>query len=197
MLISLVFIAAVVQVLGAFAYIRATLHGETRPDRVSWFLWGATPLVGTVIILIEGTASWAVLPVFMAGFIPVLVLAGSLFNKNAYWKLGRFDYVCGALGLLALVLWLMANQPVVALVMLVATDGLAALPTIRKAWTNPETETASVYFAALFGGFAALVNVQEWVVLEYAFPLYLFLVNWVLLFAIYRRRIYAKSGMSS
>ena len=68
--------------------------------------------------------------------------------------------------------------------------GFAALPTIRKAWTHPETETGAPFIAALFGGFAALVSVQDWVILEYAFPVYLFGINWVLLYSIYRRRIF-------
>lgn len=189
MFISLVFIAAIVQLLGAAAYIRGTLRGETKPNRVSWTLWGSAPLAGGAIILMEGTASWAILPIFMAGVIPVLVLAGSFFNKQAYWKLGRFDYACGAFGGLALLMWLWASQPAVAIVMLALTDGLAVLPTVRKAWTNPETETSAAYFGALFGGVAAVLNVQEWTALEYAFPVYLVTANLVLLFAIYRNAI--------
>ncbi|MBT6883314.1 MAG: hypothetical protein HOA30_04560 [Rhodospirillaceae bacterium] len=190
MLTYFVIFAAVIQLIGGVAYVRDTLAGRARPNRVSWILWAATPIIGTGIILLEGTQSWAVLPIFMSGFIPLMVLTGSFFNTHAYWKLGTFDYVCAALGGLALTAWLLADQPVMALVLLVATDGFAALPTIRKAWTHPETETGAPFIAALFGGFAALVSVQDWVILEYAFPVYLFGINWVLLYSIYRRRIF-------
>lgn len=186
MLVFFVIAAAVFQLFGGYAYIRATIKGHTKPNRVSWALWGAAPLISTVIIFHEGIVSWAVLPVFMAGFIPVLVLLGSYFNKQAYWELHAFDYVCGAMGVISLVLWLWAEQPVIAVVMLVMTDCFAALPTIRKAWSHPETETAMVYLAAMFGGIAGLVNLSELVVIEFAFPLYLALINLVILVAINR-----------
>jgi hypothetical protein len=188
MLIALALFAAAVQVVGGGIYIRETLRGATQPNRVTWFLWGAAPMIATAIVLVEGKATWATLPVFMAGFVPMLTFVASYFNPRGYWHLGRFDYVCGALGLAALVAWLIASEPVVAFVMLVLTDGLAALPTIRKAWSHPETETAAAYLAAMFSGLAGLANVNEWGVLEYAFPLYLVAVNVVVLYAIYRRR---------
>lgn len=187
MLVFIVLVAATFQLLGGCAYLHATIKGRAKPNRVSWALWGAAPLISTIIILHEGIVSWSVLPVFMAGFVPVLVLIGSYFNKQAYWKLQTFDYVCGAIGLISLVFWLVADQPVIAVVMLVMTDCFAALPTIRKAWYYPETETAIVYLAALFGGIAGLVNLNELVVIEFAFPLYLVLINLVILLAINRR----------
>ncbi len=194
MLISLVVFAAVIQMFGAGIYIRDTLRGRTKPNRVTWFLWAAAPLIATAIIVVEGKLNWTALPVFMAGFVPALIFAASFFNANAYWRLGRFDYACGALGLISLAMWVAVSQPIIAFIMLMATDGLAALPTIRKAWTNPETETGAPYAAALFGGLAGVANVQNWVTLEYAFPLYLVAVNIAVLFAIYRKRVPAVSG---
>jgi hypothetical protein len=194
MLIFFVFAAAAFQLFGGYAYIRATIKGRTRPNRISWALWAAAPLISTIIIFHEGAQSWAVLPIFMAGFIPLLVLLGSYFNKQAYWKLQKFDYVCGAMGLISLVLWLWADQPVIAVVMLAMTDCFAALPTIRKAWYNPETETAIVYLAAMFGGIAGLANLRELAVIEFAFPLYLVVINILILVAINRSALTFSGG---
>lgn len=191
MLVSFVIIAAALQFLGGCAYIHATIKGRTKPNRVTWALWAAAPLISTVIIFLEGVFSWAVLPVFMAGFVPTLVLISSYFNKQAYWKLQAFDYVCGAIGVISLIFWLMADQPVIAVVMLVITDCFAALPTIRKAWHHPETETAIVYLAALVGGIAGLLNLNQLVVIEYAFPLYLVLINFLILLTINRKMLSA------
>lgn len=189
MLVFFVIAAAAFQLFGGYAYIRATIKGRTKPNRVSWALWAAAPIISIIIIFHEGAQSWAALPVFMAGFIPVLVLLGSCFNKQAYWKLQKFDYVCGAMGVISLVLWVVADQPVIAVVMLAMTDCFAALPTIRKAWHHPETETAIVYVAAMFGGIAGLANLTELAVIEFAFPLYLVLINVLILVAINRRAL--------
>lgn len=194
MLVFFVFAAAAFQLFGGYTYIRATIKGRTRPNRVSWALWAAAPLISTIIIFHEGAQSWALVPVFMAGFVPFLVLLGSYFNKQAYWKLQTFDYVCGAIGMISLVLWLWADQPVIAVVLLVMTDCFAALPTIRKAWHYPETETAMVYLAAMFGGIAGLANLRELAVIEFAFPLYLMLINILILVAINRSALPFNGG---
>jgi hypothetical protein len=188
MLIALALVAAAVQVLGGGIYIRDTLKGRSQPNRITWFLWGAAPMIATAIVVGEGRASWATLPVFMAGFVPFLTFVASYINPRAYGRLGTFDYACGVLGLASLVVWLVAEEPVTAFVMLVVTDGLAALPTIRKAWSHPETETSAAYYAAMFSGLAGLANVAEWTTLQYSFPIYLVAVNAVILYAIHRRR---------
>lgn len=194
MLIATLLVAAFCQLLGGLAYVRDTLNGRTKPNRVSWALWAAAPIIAVAIALTEGAPSWSLLPVFMAGFVPVLILVSSYFNAQAYWRLDRFDYLCGTFGALALLMWLWASQPIIAVIMLVTTDALAALPTIRKAWSNPDTETSIAYVAALFGGLAALANIHEWVVLHYAFPIYLVGVNLMLLFAIYRKGIFVRAN---
>lgn len=194
MFVYLVIVAALAQFLGGCAYVRATLKGHTKPNRVTWALWGAAPILSTIILVLEGAASWAVVPVFMAGFIPMLVLFSSFFNKQAYWKLNTFDYVCGAMGAISLIFWLVADQPVVAVVMLVLTDSFAALPTIRKAWSNPETENAAVFVTGLIAASAGLMTLDNWRVLEYAFPVYLVLVNVMILSAMYGRTVFVKKS---
>lgn len=39
----LVMVSAAVSIGGASAYIRDTLKGTTKPNRVSWFLWALAP----------------------------------------------------------------------------------------------------------------------------------------------------------
>ena len=184
-----VFVGAAVQFLGGVAYIKDTLRGKTKPNRVTWFLWMLAPYIGTAAA-ISGGVSWAILPVFMAGFIPMLVLFASFLNKNAYWKLGSFDYLCGAFSLLALLLWIITEQAVVGIVFAIIADGLAALPTLVKAWRYPETETAAAYAAALFGALTSFLAVQKWIFIEYAFSLYLVIVCSAILFAMYRKNLF-------
>jgi hypothetical protein len=116
------------------------------------------------------------------------VLLASFLNKNAYWKLGTFDYVCGVVSILALVLWLITKEAVVAIIFAVIADGLAALPTLVKAWGFPETETGAVYAATLFGALTSFLAIQMWAVSEYTFPAYLVFIDSAILVAIYRKK---------
>ena len=182
-----VFVGAAAQFIGGVAYIKDTLWGETKPNRVTWFLWTLAPFIGTAAALSDGVG-WAVLPVFMAGFVPMCVLLASFINKNAYWKLGIFDYACGGVSILALVLWYITNEPVIAVIFAATADGLAALPTLAKAWSYPETETSAVYATALFGALTSFLAIQMWTASEYIFPAYLVFIDSAILLAIYRKK---------
>ena len=82
----------------------------------------------------------------MAGFLPLLIFLSSFVNKNSYWKLKKLDYICLALAVLALILWKITNNPLLAIIFSILADFFAALPLIIKIYKFPETETISAYF---------------------------------------------------
>lgn len=183
----LVFLGATVQLVGIVSYIRETLQGDTKPNKITWLMWAVAPLIATAAALSDGVG-WAVLPVFMAGFGPLMVFIVSFVNPNAYWKLERFDYLCGFCSLLALVLWGITKEPVIAIVFAIASDGFAAIPTLMKLWIYPETETVSPFTAGLFSALTSFAAIKIWSFSSYAFAAYLVVINICLIFAFYRRK---------
>lgn len=132
------------------------------------------------------------LPVFMAGFGPLLVLIASFVNKKSYWKLEKFDYLCGAFSILALILWGITKEPVIAIIFSIMSDGFAGIPTLIKSWKYPETETASAYIAGLFSAITSFFALKILNFTVIAFPIYLIIANSLLISAIYRKRIFNK-----
>jgi hypothetical protein len=187
----LVIIAAVGSLLAAFVYIRSMFVGGTKPNRVSWLMWAIAPLIATAAAISNGVG-WAVLPVFMAGFSPFLIFAASFFAKKAYWKPSSFDYVCGALSAVALIMWWLTKAPNIAIVFAIASDALASVPTLTKAWTNPETESVWPFLIGVFGAASSLAVATLWTFSEYAFPIYLMIVNILVLFSLYNRNFIPK-----
>jgi hypothetical protein len=185
----LVFLGAAVQLVGIWSYIKDTVRGDAKPNRVSWLLWSIAPLIGTAAAISDGV-TWAILPVFMSGFGPFLVFIASFVNKNSYWKLEKFDYWCGALSLLALLLWWITKIPEVAILFAILSDGLAAIPTLVKSWKYPETENAGPFTAGLFNSLTSFAAVKMWNFSSIAFPIYLVIVNISIALAIYRRKIF-------
>lgn len=183
----LVLFGAVIGLLGASFYIKDTLAGKTKPNRVTWLLWSIAPLIGTAAALADGVR-WAVLPVFIAGFAPFLVFLASFANSKAYWKLSPFDYWCGFFSLFALILWWLSKEPAIAILLAIISDGLAALPTIIKSWHHPHTESSIVFSTGLINSFTSFTVITAWTFSEYAFPAYLVGMNALLLFAIYRKK---------
>ncbi len=195
MLQYLVFIGAVVQLLGIFSYMKETLKGNTKPNRVTWLMWAIAPLIATFAAIADGVG-WSVLPVFMAGFGPLLVLTASFVNKNSYWKLGTFDYLCGFCSLLALALWAITKEPVVAIIFAIISDGFAAIPTLAKSWKHPETETLDAYTATLFSVLTSFTIIKTWNFSSLAFPIYLLIICILIIFAILRPKIIVRSDIS-
>jgi len=187
----LVIIAAIASLLAAFVYIRSMFVGGTKPNRISWLMWAIAPLIATAAALSNGVG-WAVLPVFMAGFSPFLIFTSSFFAKKAYWRLSTFDYVCGVLSAIALIMWWLTQNPNVAIVFAIASDALASIPTLTKAWANPETESVWPFIIGVFGATCSLAVATLWIFSEYAFPAYLIIINIMVLIALYSKQLIAQ-----
>jgi hypothetical protein len=186
----LVIIAAVASLLAAFVYIRSMFVGGTKPNRISWLMWAIAPLIATAAAFSNGVG-WSVLPVFMAGFSPFLIFTASFFAKKAYWRLSSFDYVCGALSVIALIMWWLTKNPNVAILFAIGSDALASIPTLTKAWTNPETESIWPFLIGAFAAASSLAVATLWSFSEYAFPSYLIIVNIMVLLALYNKQVIA------
>jgi hypothetical protein len=183
----LVLIAASATLVAAVAYIRSMFKGETKPNRVTWLMWTVAPFTATFAAFSSG-ATWAAVPVFMSGLSPFLILLASFLNKRAYWKLSAFDYACGALSALALVLWYVTENPNVAIVFAIFSDALAAIPTIRKAWRNPQTEFRWLFVVGVFSPLTSFLVATDWSFSEIAFPVYLVGINILLVFSVSKRQ---------
>jgi len=184
----LVCLSALIGLGGAAAYIRDTLSGQTQPNRVSWSMWALAPLVGAAAAVDSGADLWATSRIFLAGFLPLLVVIASFVSRQGYWKLTRFDIACGCLSLLALIVWAAVDSPRTAILLAATGDGLACLPTLRKARRHPETETSIAYVAGFLSALLVMPSIPTWDIENAAYLVYLLVANALLLLAVYRRR---------
>lgn len=184
----LVLLSAVISLSGAFAYIRDMFRGKSKPNLITWGLWAFAPLIATGAALSAQADIWATVRIFMSGFGPLLIFLVGLFLSQSYWKLTWFDYACGALSLVALGAWLIADSPVLAILLAAVADLFAALPTIIKAWKYPETETLYTYFVGLFTASIILPAIPVWNIENAAFQIYLLIANVALFFSVLRGR---------
>jgi len=163
--------AAIIDLLGSVSYAVGTWRGTTKPNRVSWFLWTLVPFIAFAAQINQGVTYQAGFT-FAVGFGPLLVLLASFKDHHAYWRISHFDYVCGALSLLAIILWAITKTGNVAIALSVAADGLASVPTIVKAWRHPETESAIAYAVGIMSSLVTLLTLKDWTFAGYGFALY-------------------------
>jgi len=186
--IFIVILGSAIGWIGSAAYLRDTLAGRTKPHRVTFLIWGTAPLIGVAASFANGVR-WAALPVLMTGLAPALIFLASFHNKNARWEIRPFDYICGAFSILALMLWGLTHEPDIAILFAILSDALAALPTMRKAWTHPETETPLAYATSLISVLTSFVVMPEFTFSACAFPVYLLGCNSIILLVLGRKKL--------
>lgn len=183
-----VILGVLINFFGSAYYIADTLKGKTRPNRVTWILWTVAPLVAFAAQKTEGVGLSA-LVTFTAGFIPLLILISSFINKKSHWNLTKFDLFCGLLSVIGLMMWAITSRGNVAIIFSILADAFAAIPTIRKAFMHPETETWQGFLAALVSAAVALLTINKWNFASYSFPAYLILANGIIVILILRPKI--------
>jgi hypothetical protein len=114
---------------------------------------------------------------FSTGFLPLMTFIASFVNKKAEWKLTRFDLLCGFLSVLGLILWLITKVGNVAIFFSIVADGLAAVPTIVKAYKYPETELAWPWIATSIGVVLTLSTIKGLTFANSGFIIYIFLID--------------------
>jgi len=169
-----------IRLIGGTQYAWGVATGKARPNPITWFLWGLTPLIAFAAqVQYEFTAQSLVLLALAAS--PLIISALAIIKYGLREHLNLFSVTCGVLAGIGIVLWQVTSVPELAIIFSIAADIFATLPTLRKAYRDPGSEYAWPYAWSVLSMIITLLTVQEWVFLVYAFPLYMLLIN-VLLF---------------
>lgn len=137
-------VAAVLLVfIGYIPYIRDIIKGTTIPHVYSWFLWGFVTAI-VFALQVTGGAGIGSLVTLSAAIMCVVVVVLSLKLHRSKFDITYLDTLFLILGFISLGVWLLAKQPVLSAILATITDLLAFVPTIRKSWNKPHTETLSM-----------------------------------------------------
>ncbi|WP_258088837.1 hypothetical protein [Weissella fangxianensis] len=185
----LVLVGALCSVVFGSVYLIATIQGRAQPNKVTWLLWAVSPLISVVATIAATGFDWSILPVFMAGFMPLLVFIASMFNKSAYWKLSFLDYLCGIVAIFAIIIWRLTDDPILAIIFSILSDAIASLPTLHKAWLYPNTEAPVYYIGGVISSTSAiLAATTHWSFSTTSFPIYLFILDTSLMLIVILRK---------
>jgi len=192
---QIIYIGIITGLITSLWYIKSIFYGTTKPNLVSWVLWMLAPFIA-VFFQLKAGAGLSIVPVFMAGFGPFLVIIFSLWNKNAYWKINAFDLICGFFSVMALITYIFTYNLEISILFAIVSDGLAAIPTLVKSWKFPETENSVTYLGGIFSSTLSLLIIDNWIFSIYSFNIYLILMNIAIVFCIYNKKIF-KEPISS
>jgi hypothetical protein len=174
-------IAAVVLATARYGtYFYTIYQGQTKPHAFSWLLWGMVTGVGTLaqFDLNGGPSAYAL--AFVSVTCLMIAVLSFFIGERDYTKSDWFALIAC---FIAVPLWQVTNNPLIALVLIMAIDALTYWPTIRKSFHKPDTEPPISYGFAGMRYFLMLFAVPDptWQTLMY--PFFLMITDWG--FAVY------------
>lgn len=176
---NFILVGVAIQFLTAVGYVIDTIKGKVKPNRVSWFLWMLAPGIAFFAEIKQGVGLQSLMT-FIVAFVPLMVLLSSFVNKKSYWKLSTLDFICGAFSLAGLILWLVTKTGNIAIIFSILADMMASIPTVVKAYKEPESEGALVFWAGVILGGLTILTINNWTIAVAAYPIYILIMNLVI-----------------
>jgi YVTN family beta-propeller protein len=175
----IVWLGALCNVLFPIPMIIATARGEQRPSRVSFFMWtteasiafaaSAAAGAGLGALIVSGAAAAVLGAVFVATFLPQLHGRHIAVDPAPWWQ-SWVDRGCLTVCAVALLGWYLTSNPLVALILAITTDAVAALPTFVRGWRGEEDWFPYLGFA--INAACAFVVITDWSLAQWAFTYY-------------------------
>jgi hypothetical protein len=178
-------LAALVGIADTVPYVRDTVRRSTRPHRGTWLIWGVLAIVVCFSQRADG-ASWSLV---MAGTQAVLTTAiFVLAVRLGTGGVSATDALMITVAAAGVAGWLIADEPVVATLCVVAADLIAAAMMVPKTYRDPGSETLSTFGFASLGGALAIGSVGAIEPTLLLYPAYYCIVNGAIALLIFLRR---------
>lgn len=152
-------IAALLAIAGNLPYLWDILKGRVRPHPYTWLVWSivsATVFFGQVA---KGAGIGA-LPTAASEIFTLIIFFFSL--KYGFDGITRMDTAFLVVALLGLIPWALTKDPTLSVVIAVGIDVVGFIPTLRKTWAEPATETPLLYASNVARHILALFSLQAY-----------------------------------
>lgn len=184
-------IAIILTFVGYIPYDRDIIKGSTKPHIFSWFVWGLVTLI-VFALQVYGGAGIAALVTLCAALMCIGVIFLGLKHKSLS-DITKMDVVFFIGALISVAVWIFAKQPVFSAILATTIDILAFIPTIRKSWHRPHTETLSMTLITTFRFGLVLISLDKYSLLTVLYPITWLLGNGLFsLMLMYRRMVVGK-----
>lgn len=174
-----------------FPYLRDIIKRKTEPHMYSWLVWTILQVVGVAAQLKDGAGygAWA-LAVGALFCFAIFLLSFKYGTKN----ISKFDLFCLVSAIGAICIYLFISNPIWATIVVALTDFVGFLPTFRKGYEEPFSETPSTFIMSGMANVLSIVALQNYSVTTLLYLGSLFFTN--LSFAtmiLLRRKILGKT----
>ncbi len=155
--------------IGYVPYLKDTISGKTQPHVISWFLWTLVSFIAFGLQWSKGAGAGSYAN-FAMGLICLVLFVFSL--KNGTREIKKVDIASLIMAILAITLWLIVDQPIWSMVLVVFIDALSFAPTFVKSWAKPRQETLFTWVLGMVRQGFILLSLQEMNLVTAMFPTY-------------------------
>jgi hypothetical protein len=152
-------IAALLAIAGNIPYVLDVFRGKVKPHTYTWFVW---TLVSAIVFfgqLAKGAGVGAI-PTAASEVFTLIIFLLSL--KYGYRRIKWADTLFLLLALIGIVCWVLTKDPTLSIVIAVSIDVVAFIPTLRKTWEEPGTETPILFSANVVRHVLALFSMEAY-----------------------------------
>ena len=178
-------LATSLTVISYFPYIRDIFKRQTRPHVYTWLIWLITQGTATAALLYGG-GGWGSASLIIGTALVFLLFLLSL--KFGTKNITKSDMIVLTLALLAIIVWWLLDKPLLAVLMASAIDGLGYIPTYRKSWHDPRSETVLFWVGMVAAGLLSIVSLSEYNLLTTTYLVTLVVANIILVVLLVLRR---------
>ncbi len=176
----------VILAMGSYVpYIKNALFGKTRPHAFSWLIWTILTGVGFFIQTANGAGPGAWFNGVMTVVCAILTVIGFVKGRK---EIISYDWISFILAFVAIYLWLVEKDPTISIAFVIVADALGMVPTVRKSFVHPYSETMETYAINAFRVFLAIFALDKFTFVTASYHVYMICANMLLVAILVLRR---------
>ncbi len=183
--IILTIIAVIFALIGNGKYLINTIRHETTPHPYTWLIWSIISAVVFFGQVVKGAGIGAI-PTFVAEVFTIIIFLFSL--KYGFKNIPKKDHYFLAASLIGLIPWALTNDPTISVIIVVIIDAIGFIPTLRKTWNNPESETSALYSMNVLRHLLTLYLIESYNIATMLHSIAMIIINSLMTFFINRKR---------
>ena len=187
-------IAAVLALIGGIPYLRDVFRGKVQPHPYTW-------LVGTVVsaitffgMLVKGAGIGA-LPTAVAEIFTVIIFITSL--RYGFKEIPKTDSLFLVIALLGIIPWILTKDPTLSIIIAVTIDVVSFIPTIRKTWKYPASESPTIYFMNVARHILTIFSLQTYNIATTLHSIAMILINTCMTVLVVRKQKSSKAAVKT
>ena len=181
--------AMILGLIGYAPYLQSIFAGKTKPHAFSWLVWAIIMSIAFAIQVSSYAGAGAWVTGAQAVFCLVIFLLALVQGERSF---PLFDWLALTAALLALLLWIVAKNPILSIILLSLTDTAGFLPTYRKGFQKPFEDSISVFAMSAIAYIFSILALESFSLTTWLYPATLILTNTMCVTLLLVRRKYVQ-----